>query len=279
MTNQTPPRCGFVAVIGAPNAGKSTLVNRLVGAKIAAVTQKVQTTRARIRGVALEGPAQIVFVDTPGIFTPRRKLDEAMVEAAWGGVEDADQVLMMIDAQAAASALTGEASPAAKRAWEDTCAIIDGLAKAERKAVAVLNKVDRMRKDQLLPLAAHLTEMNIFSEIFYISAAQGEGVDDLKRAVAERLPVGPWLYPEDQAADISERLLSAEITREKLFLRLHEELPYSLTVETESWKDQKDGSARIEQVIFVSRPGHKGIVLGAKGQTIKEVGASRPQGA
>lgn len=251
-------RCGFVAIIGAPNAGKSTLLNQLVGSKVAIVTHKVQTTRARIRGIAMEGNTQIVFVDTPGIFKPKRRLDRAMVEAAWGGAGDADLILLMVDAEY-------------ERA-EDLERILEGLKSQERKAILVLNKVDAAQHEKLLKLAQRLNETGLFTRTFMISALTGDGVGDLRRYIADEMPLGPWHYPEDQAADVPLRSLAAEVTREKLFLRLHDELPYSLTVETESWETKKDGSIRISQVIFVERESQKKIALGKGGQTIKTVG-------
>ena len=253
-----PTRCGFVAIIGAPNAGKSTLVNRLVGSKVAIVTHKVQTTRARIRGIAMEGRTQIVFVDTPGIFKPKRRLDRAMVEAAWGGAGDADLIILMVDMESGRD--------------EDVTRIVDGLKSQGRKAILVLNKVDACPREKLLKTAAALNETGIFTETFMISALKGDGVADLKKYIAGLMPPGPWHYPEDQAADVPLRSLAAEVTREKLFLRLHDELPYSLTVETESWEQKKDGSIRIQQVIFVERDSQKKIALGKGGQTIKTVG-------
>lgn len=251
-------RCGFVALIGAPNAGKSTLLNRLVGSKVAIVTHKVQTTRARIRGIALEGPAQIVFVDTPGIFKPRRRLDRAMVEAAWSGAQDADVTVLLVDA------LKGHD--------EEVDLILAGLAASGRKVVLALNKIDALPREKLLTLAADLNESDMIESTFMISALDGDGVDDLKRDLAGRMPAGPWLYPADQIADMPMRLLAAEVTREKLTLRLHQELPYALTVETESWEERKDGSVRIEQVIYVQRDSQRKIVLGKGGQAIKAVG-------
>jgi GTP-binding protein Era len=251
-------RCGFVAIIGAPNAGKSTLLNQLVGSKVAIVTHKVQTTRARIRGIAMEGDTQIVFVDTPGIFKPKRRLDRAMVEAAWGGAGDADLIILMVDMENGRD--------------EDVTRIVDGLKSQGRKAILVLNKVDACPREKLLKTAAALNETGIFTETFMISALKGDGVADLKKYIAGLMPPGPWHYPEDQAADVPLRSLAAEVTREKLFLRLHDELPYSLTVETESWEQKKDGSIRIAQVIFVERDSQKKIALGKGGQTIKTVG-------
>ena len=252
-------RAGFVALIGEPNAGKSTLLNRMVGAKVSIVTHKVQTTRARIRGVAMEGDAQIVFVDTPGLFQPRRRLDRAMVAAAWGGAADVDVVVLMIEAH--------------RGITDGVTRILDGLAEIGqgRRVALAINKIDRVEAPVLLGLTKDLNERFDFAETFMISAEKGHGVDDLRRWLAAELPEGPWLYPEDQIADLPMRMIAAEMTREKLTLRLHQELPYQLTVETESWEERKDGSARIEQLIYVSRDGHKGIVLGHKGETIKAV--------
>jgi GTP-binding protein Era len=257
--------CGFVAILGAPNAGKSTLVNALVGQKISIVTQKVQTTRMQVRGIAMREAVQIVFVDTPGIFAPKRRLDRAMVQAAWGGAADADAILVMADA----ADLTAKPSGLAAL---DTERIIEGLKTAGRKAALVLNKIDGMRRDTLLPLAERLNASEAFSRIFMISALKGDGVPDVMEYCASLMPKGPWLYPEDQAADIPSRLLAAEITREKLYLRLHDELPYASTVQTESWKEQKDGSVRIDQTIYVTRDGQKAIVIGKGGRTIKIIG-------
>ncbi len=262
----TKTRCGVVAVLGAPNAGKSTLVNRMVGTKVAIVTHKVQTTRARLRGVFQEGDTQVILVDTPGIFQPRRKLDTAMVQAAWGGADDADEILVLVDAPRHADSDEGG------KAGKDTDRIIEGLKDRNCKAVLALNKVDGMKRDTLLALIERFNETGIFKETFLISALKGEGVDDLRAYVAKDMPEGHWLYPEDQPADMTERVLASEITREKLILRLHEELPYATTVETENWKDLKDGSVRIEQVIFVERDSQKAIVLGKGGRTIKEIG-------
>ena len=252
-------RAGFVALIGEPNAGKSTLTNRMVGAKVSIVTHKVQTTRTRIRGVALEGAAQIVFVDTPGLFRPRRRLDRAMVAAAWGGAADADIVVLLVEAH--------------RGVTEGVERILEGLEEVAqgRKVALAINKIDRVKSDVLLGLTQDLNARYPFAETFMISAEKGYGVDDLRLWLAGELPEGPWLYPEDQLADLPMRMIAAEMTREKLTLRLHQELPYQLTVETESWEERKDGSARIEQLIYVSRDGHKGIVLGHKGETIKAV--------
>ena len=252
-------RAGFVALIGEPNAGKSTLLNRMVGAKVSIVTHKVQTTRARIRGVAMEGDSQIVFVDTPGLFQPRRRLDRAMVAAAWGGAADADVVVLMVEAH--------------RGVTDGVQRILDGLAgigQGRRVALAI-NKIDRVEAPVLLGLTKDLNDRFDFAETFMISAEKGHGVDTLRQWLAGEVPEGPWLYPEDQIADLPMRMIAAEMTREKLTLRLHQELPYQLTVETETWEERKDGSARIEQLIYVSRDGHKGIVLGHKGETIKAV--------
>ncbi len=253
-------RAGFVALIGEPNAGKSTLLNRMVGAKVSIVTHKVQTTRARIRGVAIAGPAQIVFVDTPGLFRPRRRLDRAMVAAAWGGAADADIVVLMVEAH---RGMTDGVQKIIESLGERT----DG-----RPVALAINKIDRVESKVLLGLADKLNKAFAFEHTFMISAEKGFGVEDLKTWLAGRLPEGPWLYPEDQIADLPMRMIAAEMTREKLTLRLHQELPYQLTVETENWEDQPDGSARIEQIIYVARDGHKGIILGKKGETIKAVG-------
>lgn len=253
--------CGFVAVLGAPNAGKSTLVNRLVGAKVSIVSPKVQTTRTRVTGIGIEGKAQIVFIDTPGIFRgPRRRLDRAMIDAAWRGARDADMVLLVVDASRA-------------RIDEDTQRIVAELKETGRKAVLALNKIDLVRKETLLDKANALSQSGIVSDIFMISATEGDGVDDLKRHLAGRMPPGPWHYPEDQLSDMPQRLLAAEITREQIFLRLHQELPYAVAVETESWEEFKDGSAKVSQVIYVERDSQRPIVLGKGGQTIKAIGA------
>ena len=259
-------KCGFVALIGEPNAGKSTLLNRMVGAKVSIVTHKVQTTRARIRGVAMEDETQIVFVDTPGLFKPSRRLDRAMVAAAWGGASDADIVVLMIEAH--------------RGITNGVQAIIEELAKLEqtRRVLLAINKIDRVESETLLSLTEQMNGLYPFLETFMISAEKGHGVGDLKGWLAKHLPDGPWLYPEDQIADLPLRMIAAEITREKLTLRLHQELPYQLTVETENWEERKDGSARIDQVIYVMRDGHKGILLGNKGDTIKKISmASRAE--
>ncbi|MEX1035683.1 MAG: GTPase Era [Sneathiella sp.] len=258
QTDVASTRCGYVALVGAPNAGKSTLLNQLVGAKIAIVTPKVQTTRTRVTAIAIEGDSQVIFVDTPGIFKPSRRLERAMVDAAWSGAEGADRIVLIIDA--------------VKGITADVERIIAGLEKNQRRAHVILNKVDIVRRDSLLGLAKKLSERGIFDEIYMLSALTGDGVEDLRSALAKEMPEGPWLYPEDQLALAPMRQLAAEITREKLFMRLNQELPYSLTVETESWEERKDGSIKIQQVVFVSRANHKPIVLGKGGQTIKKVG-------
>ena len=259
-------RAGFVALIGEPNAGKSTLLNRMVGAKVSIVTHKVQTTRARIRGVAMEGDAQLVFVDTPGLFQPRRRLDRAMVAAAWGGAADADVIVLLIEAHRGMT-------EGVERILEE----LGNIAKGRRVALAI-NKIDRVEAPVLLGLTEKMNAVFDFTETFMISAERGHGIDTLRQWLAGEVPEGPWLYPEDQIADLPMRNIAAEITREKLTLRLHQELPYQLTVETENWEERKDGSARIDQLVYVIRDGHKGIVLGNKGETIKAVGkASREE--
>jgi len=252
-------RAGFVALLGEPNSGKSTLLNRMVGAKVSIVTHKVQTTRARIRGVAMEGDAQLVFVDTPGLFQPRRRLDRAMVAAAWSGAADADIVVLLVEAH--------------RGLTDGVETILSALEEREIKAPVVLaiNKIDRVEAKILLGLTAKLNERYDFAQTFLISAERGSGTDDLKAWLGGALPEGPWLYPEDQIADLPMRMIAAEITREKLTLRLHQELPYQLTVETEGWEERDDGSARVDQVIYVVRDGHKGIVLGKGGETIKAI--------
>ena len=258
-------RCGFIAVLGAPNSGKSTLVNAAVGQKVSIVTQKVQTTRMPVRGIAIKDNAQLIFIDTPGIFAPKRRLDRAMVKAAWGGAADADVVLVVVDAPEVAARASSWSA-------QDTERIIEGLKESKRQASLVLNKVDAMKREALLPLTQRLQESGIFDRVFMISALKGDGIDELMGYCAGAVPEGPFLYPADQAADIPLRLLAAEITREKLYLRLHDELPYASAVVTESWKDQKDGSVRIDQTIFVERDGQKAIVIGKGGQTIKKIG-------
>ncbi len=251
-------RAGFVAIVGAPNVGKSTLLNQLVGAKVSIVSPKVQTTRTRVLGICIEGAAQVIFIDTPGIFQPRRRLDRAMVAAAWRGTADADQVLLLVDS--------------AKGIDKDTAAIIGKLKKAERKSVLAINKVDLVKKPALLALAKELNEMGVLTDTFMISAESGDGVRDLMAFLAERIPAGPWLFPEDQISDMPGRLTAAEITREQLYLQLHQELPYAVAVETETWQEQDDGSVRIEQVVYVERQSQKAIVLGKGGSRIKSLG-------
>ncbi|WP_028033402.1 GTPase Era [Chelativorans sp. J32] len=253
-------RSGFVALIGAPNAGKSTLLNQLVGAKVSIVTHKVQTTRALIRGIATHNKTQIVFVDTPGIFKPKRRLDRAMVTTAWGGAKDADIVAFLIDAE---RGIKGDAET-----------ILDSLADVRQPKILILNKIDRIKRDKLLVLAAEANERAPFDRTFMVSALTGDGCKDLLDYLAETLPEGPWYYPEDQISDLPMRQLAAEITREKIYLRLHQELPYSAHVETEKWEERKDRSVRIEQVIYVERESQKKIVLGHKGSTIREIGQS-----
>jgi len=252
-------RAGFVALIGEPNAGKSTLLNRVVGAKVSIVTHKVQTTRTRIRGIAIEGDSQIVFVDTPGLFRPRRRLDRAMVAAAWGGAADADVVILMIEAH---RGLTG----GVEEILEGLVDIIKG-----RTVALAINKIDRVEASFLLKLTKDLNDRYDFAKTFMISAEKGHGVHDFLVWLSVQVPQGPWLYPEDQVADLPMRMIAAEVTREKLTLRLHQELPYQLTVETENWRELKDGSVHIDQIIYVSRDGHKGIVLGKNGETIKAI--------
>ena len=258
MTDNTTPRCGFVALIGAPNAGKSTLLNRLIGAKVSIVSPKVQTTRRRVLGVAMRGNAQVVFVDTPGIFAPKRRLDRAMVAAAWSGAGDADRIVLLADATK-------------KKIDADTRAIIEGLKKDKRSAICAINKVDAVKHETLLKLAAELNAAFPFERIFMVSAETGDGVEDLMAEVAAHLPEGPHHFPDDQLTDLPVRLLAAEVTREHLFRQLHEEVPYALTVETEAWEEFKDGSAKISQIVYVARDNQKAIVLGKGGSRIKQV--------
>lgn len=253
-----PTRCGFAALVGAPNAGKSTLLNQLVGAKVSIVSRKAQTTRAMVRGIAIEGEAQIVLVDTPGIFKPKRRLDRAMVASALSGAADADVIALLVDAR--------------KGLDEEVDAILVQLADSRTPKILVLNKIDIILREKLLALATALNARGAFEETFMVSALTGDGVDDLRKALARRMKPSPWLYPEDQLSDAPLRLLAAEITREKIYDRLHDELPYQSTVETDSWTQQKDGSARIEQTIFVAREGQKRIVIGEGGRTIKAIG-------
>lgn len=259
-------RCGFIALVGAPNVGKSTLLNCLVGAKVSIVSPKVQTTRNRVMGICIAGDAQLIFVDTPGIFEPRRRLDRAMVGAAWKGAADADLVVLLVDAMRGTDA--------------NTRTILDGLAKARRKIVLVLNKIDLVKRETLLALTEKVNSAaggDLVSDTFMVSALSGDGVGDLRDFLAARMPQGHWLYPEDQLSDMPQRLLAAEITREKLYLRLHKELPYASAVETEEWREHDDGSVRIQQVIYVQRDSQKAIVLGKGGAMIKKIGAAARQ--
>jgi GTP-binding protein Era len=253
-----PTKCGYVAILGAPNAGKSTLLNRLVGAKLSIVSPKVQTTRTRVLGIQVLDQAQMIYIDTPGIFRPKRRLDRAMVAAAWSGAADADVVLLLVDAE---DGLTDEVK-----------SIVTGLKDAGRRAVLALNKIDATRHEKLLQLAGSLDLEGIFDRIFMISGLSGDGVADIEKYLLDRLPISPWLFPEDQLSDVPQRLLAAEITREQLFLQLHDELPYETTVETESWEELKDGSVKISQIIYVQRPSQKAIVLGKGGRQIKRLG-------
>nr|WP_035423012.1 GTPase Era [Asticcacaulis benevestitus] len=300
MPQATPTEnttCGFVAIIGAPNAGKSTLVNQLVGTKVSIVTQKVQTTRFPVRGIALVGDCQIILVDTPGIFKPRRRLDRAMVKSAWSGAEDSDCIVLLVDAAAqlavkgqtlasTARRASGSPSPlgdevaaqsvkatgADHKAVEDVEMIIKGLKDNGAKAILALNKIDLMKSENLLAIADDLYKEGVFEDVLMISAEKGHGVKDLRALLAAKMPASPWLYPADQAADAPVRILAAEITREKLFLRVHEELPYAAAVVTTDFTDKADGSARIEQTIFVERDSQRSIVLGKNGQTLKWIG-------
>jgi len=260
MTGETT-RCGFVALLGAPNAGKSTLVNRLVGTKVAIVSPKVQTTRSRVTGILVESGAQAVFLDLPGVFAPKRRLDRAMVDAAWRGAEDADALLFVVDAKRAS-----------RGADDDEALILDGLRERKLKAVLVLNKIDLLDPPALLTLAKRYDATGLVSEIFMVSAETGDGCDTLKEKLLGRLPEGPFLYPEDEISDLPARLLAAEATREQVFRQLHQELPYAIAVETDKFEERKDGSARIEQTVYVAREGQRKIVIGAKGAQIKKIG-------
>src|SRR5690349_6373903 len=268
--NSTPPetvadaepaatRCGYVPLIGAPNSGKSTLLNRLVGHKLAIVTPKAQTTRTRLLGIAIQSATQIIFVDTPGIFAPRRRLERAMVAAAWSGAADADEAVLLVDASRGID--------------DNTRCILDALKERGHRSILALNKIDLVRRDTLLGLADALSRQGRFEPIFMISGLKGEGVEDLKRHFGASLPLGPWLFPEDQLSDAPERLIAAEITREQVFLQLHDEIPYASTVETDRWEEKPDGSVRIEQVIYVQRPGQRAIALGEGGRRIKAIGS------
>ena len=259
--SKTLTRAGFAALIGAPNAGKSTLMNAMVGHKISIVTPKVQTTRSRVRGIAMEDNTQIIFVDTPGIFTPKRRLDRAMVSAAWQGADDGDVLLLLHDC-------------ARKKIDEDTLVIIENLKKTGAPASLILNKTDLASAEQYLARTKEMSELYDFEKIFMISATSGEGVDDVRRWLASKMPESPYLFDPEDLSDLPMRLMAAEIMREKLFLNLHQELPYQMTVECESWEERDDGSAEIKLVIFVAREGHRGIVLGKGGQTIKRIGQS-----
>ena len=260
MSEDLSSRCGFVALIGAPNAGKSTLLNALVGTKVSIVSRKAQTTRSLVRGVAIEGTAQIIFVDTPGIFAPRRRLDRAMVVSAWSGAGDADVIALLVDASRGLD--------------EETAPIFEQLRRLPNRRVLILNKIDLIERAKLFGLAEALNAKIAFDETFMISALKGSGLDRVLQKLAAMMSPGPWLYPEDQVSDAPVRALAAEITREKIFERLHEELPYHVTVETESWRDQPDGSARVDQTIFVTRDAHKKIVIGAQGRMIKSIGSA-----
>ena len=259
MTGAGSTRCGYVALAGAPNAGKSTLLNAMVGAKVSIVSPKVQTTRGRVTGIAMRGPSQLVFVDTPGIFAPKRRLERAMVAAAWAGVEDADLVVLLVDA--------------ARGVDDDTRHIVERLKAAGRKAVLALDKIDLVNPERLLVLADQLRQEKIFDPVFMVSGLTESGVADLLDHLAASVPEGPFLFPEDQLSDLPERLLAAEITREQVFLQLHDELPYESTVETDAWEEFDDGSAKINQTVYVRRPSQKAIVLGAGGRRIKSIGA------
>ena len=252
-------RCGFAAIVGAPNAGKSTLLNRLTGAKLSIVSPKAQTTRFRVLGILMRGPAQILLVDTPGIFRPKRRLDRAMVKAAWTGAEDADLTLLLIDSRAGAT--------------DEVQRIAAEIAARNRRTWLVLNKVDLVARDQLLPLTAELNRTVAAEEVFMVSATTGDGLDRLLDRLAEAMPAGPHLYPDDDLSDMPDRLLAAEIVREQIFLQTHEEIPYGATVETETWQERPDGSVRIDATVYVARPGHKAILIGAGGTRIKQIGA------
>jgi GTP-binding protein Era len=270
MVELESQRCAVVAILGAPNAGKSTLVNRLVGVKIAAVTQKVQTTRAMLRGIAMRGDAQLILIDTPGVFAARRRLDRAMVSAAWNAIDGADVILHIVDAPAHDARENKRAGE--QRAVEDSRAIAEKLKKMEKQAVLVLNKVDSIDRPALLEITTRLVGEGLYTDVFMISALGGDGVEDLAQTLAERAPQGPWLFPEDQTADAPLRAIAAELTREKAMLRLHDELPYDVFVETETWEERPDGAVRIDQILFVARESQRKIAIGAKAATIKTIG-------
>jgi GTP-binding protein Era len=257
--NENATRCGFVAIVGAPNAGKSTLVNRLVGTKVSIVSPKVQTTRTRVLGIAITGQTQLVFIDTPGIFTPTRRIERAMVQAAWSGAADADMVALIIDAE--------------HGLYDNARQIVERLKESNRRATLVINKIDLVKRDTLLALTAQLDAYGIFDNVFMISATKGDHTDDLMAFFASQATEGPWHFPEDQCSDMPMRLLAAEITREQVFLQLHQELPYAITVETDQWEEREDGSVRIDQTVFVQRDSQKAIVLGKSGRQIKSIGA------
>ncbi|MCZ6638164.1 MAG: GTPase Era [Alphaproteobacteria bacterium] len=259
-------KCGFVALAGAPNAGKSTLLNLIVGTKIAIVTPKVQTTRSRMSGIAIRGDAQVIFIDTPGIFTAKRRLERAMVAAAWSGVADADVTVVLVDADRAAK------SPA--RMDPDTAGIVEGLQRVKGRAVLALNKIDLVPRNLLLELIKVHDASGVFDRIFMISALNGDGVEDMVDFLVSNLRPGPWLYPDDQLSDVPMRVMAAEVTREQAFLQLHQELPYALTVETDSWQERDDGSVRIDQTILIRRESQKGMVVGKGGTRIKSIGAA-----
>ena len=261
----TETRCGFVAIVGAPNAGKSTLLNALVGSKVSVVSRKAQTTRTTVRGIIIEGEAQIIFVDTPGLFAPKRRLDEAMVASAWGAAADADMLALLVDVHLHVGRSEFD---------EFTRRTLAKLAESRRPKALILNKIDLIERSKLLSLVSRLNAALTFTDTYLVSASTGDGLAELRRGLGARMQIGPWLYPEDQIADAPLRAFAAEITREKLFERLHDELPYQTTVETESWQDRKDGSARVEQTIFVTRESHKKIVVGENGRTIKAIGSA-----
>lgn len=260
LNDPSTQRAGFVAFVGAPNAGKSTAINYMVGTKVSIVSPKVQTTRTRVLGIMMKNDSQIIFVDTPGIFAPKRRLDRAMVAAAWGGAADADFIVVLVDAK--------------RGICNETRNIIDTLKEQKRKAILILNKIDLVEKGALLELAQNLNDEDIFTDTFMVSAKKGDGLDHFVDFIADKLPQGPWLFPEDQVSDMPERLLAAEITREQLYHKLRQELPYSTTVETETWEEKQDGSIKIEQVVYVARDGQKKIILGKGGQQIKAIGAN-----